>query len=85
MTALAFPNSPSTGDLHTTGEMTYRYNGAEWDTVGQPRSMTSLGGVLSTSRGGTGGASASAARTQLGLVIGSDIQAYHSTLAAVVC
>ena len=29
MTALTFPNSPTTGDVHTSGEMTYRYNGTE--------------------------------------------------------
>ncbi len=84
MTALTFPNSPTTGDVHTSGEMTYRYNGTEWDTIGQPRSMTTLGGILPLSRGGTAAGNAADARTQLGLVIGTDIQAYHSTLAAVV-
>tara|TARA_B100001250_G_C19815346_1_gene798010 strand:- start:3165 stop:4919 length:1755 start_codon:yes stop_codon:yes gene_type:complete len=84
MTALTFPNSPTTGDIHTSGEMTYRYNGTEWDTIGQPRAMTTLGGVLPLSRGGTAAVNAADARTQLGLVIGTDIQAQHATLAAVV-
>ena len=46
--------------------------------------MTTLGGIIPLSRGGTAAGNAADARTQLGLVIGTDIQAYHSTLAAVV-
>jgi len=44
---------------------------------------TKITGTLALTNGGTGGTSASTARTSLGLAIGSDVQAYNSTLAAV--
>jgi len=40
------------------------------------------GPVLKITKGGTGGATASAARTALGLAIGTDVQAYDADLAA---
>jgi len=44
---------------------------------------TKITGTLGLTNGGTGGTSASTARTSLGLAIGTDVQAYNATLAAV--
>jgi len=61
-----------------------------WDTGST--SVTTLGTIttgtwsataIAVNKGGTGATSASSARTNLGLAIGTDVQAYNSTLAAV--
>jgi hypothetical protein len=52
-------------------------------TVGTISAGTWQGSAVAVAYGGTGATDASGARTNLGLVIGTDVQAYNSTLAAV--
>lgn len=52
-------------------------------TWGKVILSTDVAGVLPVTSGGTGGNTASTARTELGLVIGQDVQAYHPNLAGV--
>ncbi len=52
-------------------------------TVGTIGSGTWEATDVAVSHGGTGASSASSARTNLGVAIGSDVQAYHANLAAV--
>ena len=58
-------------------------NGLAITTVGAIDSGSWTATDIAVSHGGTGASSASDARTNLGLAIGSDVQAYHATLAAV--
>ena len=52
-------------------------------TVGTVTAGTWNGSTVAVTYGGTGATTAANARTNLGLVIGTDVQAYNSTLAAV--
>ena len=52
-------------------------------TLGTITSGTWNGTAIAVANGGTGSTTASGARTNLGLAIGTDVQAYNSTLAAV--
>lgn len=53
------------------------------DTLGTVTTGTWSATTIALSKGGTGATTASDARTNLGLAIGSDVQAYNATLAAV--
>jgi len=52
-------------------------------TLGTITTGTWTGTAIAVANGGTGATDAGAARTNLGLAIGTDVQAYNSTLAAV--
>jgi hypothetical protein len=57
--------------------------GSSLTSVGTIATGVWNGTTIAIANGGTGATSASAARTALGLAIGTDVQAYNSTLAAV--
>tara|TARA_Y100000310_G_scaffold151285_1_gene150854 strand:+ start:12750 stop:14537 length:1788 start_codon:yes stop_codon:yes gene_type:complete len=69
------------GDLSTTTPAVLRYDGTQFQLMNSI-DTTDATLPLAVAIGGTGSASASAARTALGLAIGTDVQAYDAELAA---
>ena len=76
---------PSTTTAYTLGSSSYLWANLYTATsnLGIVASGTWQGTPVAVTYGGTGGTSTSTARTNLGLAIDTDIQAYHANLAAI--
>ena len=66
MAALNFPNSPSLNDTHTENGVTFKWNGAAWDRLGD------IGAQGAT--GSTGAQGSAGAQGSTGPVAGSSSQ-----------
>lgn len=63
MTAIDFPNSPSTNDTFTSGSTTWKYDGSKWKVVTSPSNLSSATpDALTPDQTGAAGTSSDAAR-----------------------
>ena len=72
MAALNFPNSPSLNDTHTENGVTFKWNGAAWDRLGDIGAQGSAGAA-----GAQGSAGAAGAQGSTGPVAGSSNQVVY--------
>ena len=72
MAALNFPNSPSLNDTHTENGVTFKWNGAAWDRLGDIGAQGSAGAA-----GAQGAAGAAGAQGATGPVAGSSSQVVY--------
>lgn len=82
-TGLDTLTSLATGDLVIVGDVSDsgRAKGIAFSDLENDLTLDNLAGTLAVTKGGTGGATAGDARTNLGLAIGTNVQAYDAQLA----
>ncbi len=75
MAALNFPNSPSLNDTHTENGVTFKWNGAAWDRLGDIGAQGAAGAA--GAQGAAGAAGAAGAQGATGPVAGSSSQVVY--------